>query len=70
MNDYVTDTHALYWYLANDKKLGEEAKEIFSRATKGEVTIWISSIVIAELYWLLEKQNKADLFFKLFSTEI
>lgn len=66
MNDYVTDTHALYWYLANDNKLGKKARKIFSKAAKGEVTIWISSIVLAELYWLLEKQNKTNLFLELF----
>ncbi len=66
MNDYVVDTHALYWYLTNDTKLGVNAKTVFDEAAKGKVKIWISSIVVAEIYYLLAKQDQSILFRELF----
>ncbi len=33
---YVTDTHALFWYLKKDKKLGTEALTIFEAAERGK----------------------------------
>lgn len=66
MNEYVADTHALYWHLVDDKRLGRGARKVFNEAAKGKARIWISSIVLAECYWLLEKQDKADLFSELF----
>jgi len=48
---YVVDTHALIWYLTNDKKLSGQASEIFSAAERGETTLIVSAVVIAELYF-------------------
>ena len=47
---YVTDTHALLWYLTGDKKLGKQAKAIFLAAEQGQTTISASVIVLAELF--------------------
>jgi len=58
MSKYVTDTHALYWYLNSDKRLGTRAKEIYQQALKDDILIFIPSIVLAELYWILDKQGK------------
>ena len=66
MNDYVADTHALYWYLTNDVKLGVSAKSAFDEAGNGQARIWISSIVVAEIYYLLAKQNRSILFSEVF----
>ena len=41
MNNYVTDTHALFWYLMQDKRLGRKANEAFQKAAKGEAIIWM-----------------------------
>lgn len=66
MNNYVTDTHALFWYLTQDKRLGRKANEAFQKAVKGEAIIWIPTIVMAELFWILEKQDRTNVFFELF----
>lgn len=48
---YVVDTHALIWYLLNDKKLGSRAKAIFQAAEQNQTILLISAIVMAELYY-------------------
>jgi PIN domain nuclease of toxin-antitoxin system len=48
---YVVDTHALIWYLLNDKKLGTDARTIFQSAEQHQTMLIISSIVLAELYF-------------------
>lgn len=55
MNTYVADTHALYWYLAEPGRLGEAVGDAFDEAARGEATICIPAIVMAELYYLNEK---------------
>ncbi|NIR51953.1 type II toxin-antitoxin system VapC family toxin [candidate division KSB1 bacterium] len=67
-NNYIVDTHTLYWYLANDDRLGKVAKQVFENATSGRAKIFIPSIVMAEIYWILEKQGKTDVFMHLFDT--
>jgi PIN domain nuclease of toxin-antitoxin system len=47
----VVDTHALIWYLTNDKKLGNDAAQVFAAAERGETRLIVSVIVIAELYY-------------------
>lgn len=48
---YVVDTHALIWYLLNDKKLSPQAKAIFQAAELNQTILVIPSIVLAELYY-------------------
>jgi len=57
---YVTDTHSLIWYLAEDKKLGKKALSIFTKADKGEAIIIVPTIVLAEMIYICEKK-KAEL---------
>ena len=64
--EYVVDTHSLYWYLLDDNRIGKEAKQVFDKAASGQVKLFIPSIVLAELYWILEKQAKSDVFPQLF----
>lgn len=59
---YVTDTHALLWFLSNDPKLGNNAKEIFEKAERGEAVIIIPSIVLAECVSILEKHRRREKF--------
>jgi PIN domain nuclease of toxin-antitoxin system len=54
---YVLDTHALLWHLTGDKKLSEQAAQIFDAAEKGEAQLVISVIVLAELYHLNQKRQ-------------
>jgi PIN domain nuclease of toxin-antitoxin system len=54
---YVVDTHALIWYLTNDKKLGRQAAAVFAAAERGETRLVVSAIVVAEMYYA-NKKNK------------
>ena len=60
---FIVDTHALLWHLTEDDKLGGKAKEVLDRADRGEVTIIISTIVLMEALFILEKK-KLDLKFR------
>jgi predicted nucleic acid-binding protein len=59
---YVVDTHALLWYLAEDKSLGKKAKKVLDRSDKGDVDIVIPTTVLAEALFITEK-HKVDLEF-------
>lgn len=56
MNRYVVDTHALFWYLTDSPRLGPQAKQALEEATTGQAIVLLPSIVLAELYFLNEKQ--------------
>lgn len=58
MRDYVTDTHALYWYLTANPLLGSNAQQVFLTAEQGRATVHIPSIVLAELYYLNVKHGQ------------
>jgi PIN domain nuclease of toxin-antitoxin system len=62
VSDYVTDTHALYWYLTASPKLGVNAQAAFLAGEQGQTLIYIPSIVLAELYYVNVKYNKSLLF--------
>jgi predicted nucleic acid-binding protein len=55
VTSYVADTHALFWYLTNSPRLGSDASNAFDEAANGQSTIYISAIVVAELYYLNKK---------------
>jgi predicted nucleic acid-binding protein len=58
VSDYVTDTHALYWYLTAHPNLGTHARDAFLAGEQGKARIYIPSIVLAELYYLNVKFNQ------------
>lgn len=58
MSDYVADTHALFWYLSNSKKLGKRASAAFDEADQGNAYIYVPSIAIAELFYLNVKLRR------------
>jgi len=58
MNEYVTDTHALFWYLRNSPLLATNASAAFDEAYTGNAVIYIPSIVLAELYFLNVKYKR------------
>lgn len=55
MTDYVTDTHALVWYLTDDARLSSSARVAFTQADDGMSTIWIPGIVLVEIIYLVER---------------
>jgi PIN domain nuclease of toxin-antitoxin system len=55
MTDYVTDTHALIWYLEDSHELGSDADAAFDACDRGESTIFVPTICLVELIYLQEK---------------
>lgn len=64
---YVVDTHALIWYLLNDKKLSQSAKAIFQVAEQNQTILIIPAIVMAELYYANVKNKWFPDFAKLYA---
>ena len=58
MDEFVADTHALYWYLTAAPQLGTNALAIFRKGEQGQARICIPSIVLAELYYLNVKAGR------------
>lgn len=58
MTSYVTDTHALFWYLTASPRLGAKARTAFDAATAGKATVVVPVIVLAELFFLNEKAGR------------
>ena len=55
MTDYVTDTHALIWYLENSPRLGSKARAAFEACDQGETTIYVPTICLVEMVYLIEE---------------
>ena len=56
MDIYVVDTHALVWFLGEDRKLSPLAAEILTQAEVGNVQVLVPTLVLAELSYIA--QNK------------
>ena len=55
MTDYVADTHALIWYLENSPRLGSQARIAFDACDRGEIQIYVPTICLVEIVYLMEK---------------
>ena len=55
MTDYVADTHALIWYLENSPRLGAQARAAFEACDRGEICIFVPTICLVEIVYLMEK---------------
>lgn len=59
------DTNVLLrYFLHDDSVLGQKADRIIAWAKEGDITLWISQFVLAELVWVLES------FYRLSKSEI
>jgi len=56
----IADTHALIWYLCNDERLSDRAKDMFEMAIVKNESIGISTISLIELIYLTEKKRIPD----------
>lgn len=54
MSDFVTDTHALIWYLQDSPRLGKVAQAAFDACDSGRVVVYIPSICLVEIIYLQE----------------
>ena len=59
--EVVVDSHALLWFVSNNKKLSEKAKRALNKSSK----IIISTIVLLELLYILQKYGQENKFNKL-----
>lgn len=57
MSSFVTDTHAILWYLSENPELSGTAREIFESTDTGQAEIFIPSIVLAEIVYLTERHK-------------
>ncbi len=55
---YIVDTHALLWYLTSDRKLTSAARKAIDRRRDPDVSVLISAISIAELYYVNQKAGR------------
>lgn len=55
MTDYVADTHALIWYLENSPRFGSQARAAFDACDRGEIRIYVPTICLVEIVYLMEK---------------
>ena len=56
---YVSDTHALLWYLGGSPQLSMTARAAFDEAVSGSNQVIVPAIVLAELVMLAEKRRRA-----------
>lgn len=59
MATYLTDTHALLWYLTDDTRLSRSANTIFEETELGKHLIIIPTIVLVECVDVIEKKRVA-----------
>lgn len=57
MKEYITDTHALIWYLSDDRRLSRAALRAFTDAEQRRAFILVPSIVLVELVFLLQRER-------------
>jgi PIN domain nuclease of toxin-antitoxin system len=55
MSAVAVDTHAIVWYLSNDKRLSGRATEALDQASASGDYIYVPSICLVELTYLIEK---------------
>src|SRR4051812_17980485 len=55
MNEYVVDTHQLFWYLTQDPRLSRAVENVLDSADAGSTVVHVSVVVLAELYYLNKK---------------
>jgi PIN domain nuclease of toxin-antitoxin system len=60
MSAIVSDTHALIWYLNNSPRLSLPAVAAFEQAATSGALIYVPSIVIVELRYLVEKHTLTE----------
>jgi PIN domain nuclease of toxin-antitoxin system len=57
MTTYVTDTHALLWYLSGSAQLTDAARSAFDEAVRLSGEVIVPAIVLAEAVMLIEKRR-------------
>jgi PIN domain nuclease of toxin-antitoxin system len=59
---FCLDTHAIYWRRIASPKLAPAAAQAFEDAVHGKAILIVPYVVVAELFYLLQKHGEARLF--------
>src|SRR5690349_16116641 len=59
---FCMDTHAIYWHRIASPRLGVLAAQVFADGVLGKAILVVPYIVVAELFYLLEKRRQLGLF--------
>jgi PIN domain nuclease of toxin-antitoxin system len=59
---YCIDTHVQYWQLVDRPRLSLPARNIFDDVRNGRAQFLLPHIVLAELFYLFQKQGRTVLF--------
>ena len=70
MSAIVADTHALLWYLNNNPALSIPARTAFETAEQTGQPIYVPSIIIVELRYLVEKGTITEANYQLVLAEL
>lgn len=70
MSAVVTDTHALIWYVNKSSKLSSTARLAFNQAEAAADLIYVPSIVIVELRYLVEKRTLTEADYRMMLAKI
>jgi PIN domain nuclease of toxin-antitoxin system len=62
MSAFVADTHAVIWYVLNQKALSANALAAFDSAAQSGDPVYFSTISIVEICYLVEKGRLSSLF--------
>ncbi|HBY63291.1 MAG TPA: VapC toxin family PIN domain ribonuclease [Solibacterales bacterium] len=57
MPGVVVDTHTIVWYLQDDRRLSARAADVLDAATAAGEVIYVPSICLVELTYLIEKHR-------------
>jgi PIN domain nuclease of toxin-antitoxin system len=57
----VADTHTLIWYLFDDPRLSAAARQVIEKTVQDGNQVGVSSISIAEMVYLSEKNRNRNL---------
>ena len=57
MKQYVTDTHCLLWYIAQDRRLSRAARAVFEAAERGRAQVLVPTISLVEVVFLVQRRR-------------
>jgi len=57
MSSVVADTHAAVWYLLDSERLSARARTTFDETVRAGGAVYVSSISVVEVVYLVEKQR-------------
>ena len=57
MNDCITDTHGLIWYILNSQELSSTAKNLFLTTANNGGNVYVPTISLVEITYLIEKNK-------------